>query len=505
MRQQRLSDALTDTRPGPELAAALAQVDPACLNGHDLVRLASVYATMVAHYQAGLAGVLDQVAHSPAGDADSPVERMEQPSRWASIEVAAKLRWSVRKATSQLRYADQLLRRLPNVHAALAAGVIDQSRAQAFVDGLAGLEDAPARHVAERLLAAGADRWDLRTLADRLRRRVIAYDPPAAARRYALGLSQRRLATRPHPDGTADLCGLNLPPDRVAEIAERVAAIARTRRRQGDPRSMDQLKVDIFADLLAGTGIGASPPEPVTHQAPVPLVPSGETGSSEPSATASSDHDDGETGVDEDTPLVGLEPTARKPVAAPLPGPRRGVLELTAPLSALIGLSQAPGLVAGYGPVIADIVRQVVAEDPSLRWRYSIYDDMDGDGQLVYHGITNARPIPDPVTGRTGFSAADAAFLRARDRTCRGPQGCPVPASACELDHTLAKVDGGGHQRGNGGAMCTREHHFKHESGAKVRQPRPGWFEWITPLGHTYTVKPEPYDESTGPPEPPDP
>src|SRR5687768_5475573 len=104
--QQRLPDGLVETPPGPELAAALMRIDPAALNGHDLVSLASVLTKMVSHYQAELAGVLDQVARSPAGDEDSPVERRDEPSRWAPIEVAAKLRWSVHKATAELRYAD---------------------------------------------------------------------------------------------------------------------------------------------------------------------------------------------------------------------------------------------------------------------------------------------------------------------------------------------------------------------------------------------------------------
>jgi hypothetical protein len=521
MDQQRLPEGLADMPPGPALATVLAGIDPAVLNGHDLVSLATVYAKMVSHYQAGLAGVLDQMAHCPAGGQDAPVERRAEPGRWVAVEVAAGQRWSVRRATMELRYAEHLLRRLPNVHAALAAGLIDQARARALVDGLACVDDErSAQAMANGLLAAGAAGWDLRTLTDRLRRRVIADDPPAAARRYAQRLSERRLQARPDPDGTAALSGLHLPLARVAEIGERVGAIARTAKRQGDPRTIDQLKADVFADLLAGTGIGATPAGSVTCQGPIPVAPTatdeqaeddtavggdGPAGSiRQPdavlhTASAAAHVDDHPPCGGPDTPLVGLE-SAPAP-EAPLPGPRRGVLELTAPLSALIGLSQAPGLVAGYGPVIADVVRQIVAEDPSLRWRYSIYDDLDGDGQLAHHGITHARPTRDPVTGQTGFSAADAAFLRARDRTCRGPQGCPVPASACELDHTIAKADGGGHGRGNGGALCSREHHFKHQAGARLRQPQPGLFEWTTPLGHRYTIKPEPYDESTGPPD----
>jgi hypothetical protein len=117
----------------------------------------------------------------------------------------------------------------------------------------------------------------------------------------------------------------------------------------------------------------------------------------------------------------------------------------------------------------------------------------------LHHGITRARPADDGQLA--WFAAADRAFVHARDRTCRGPNGCRAPASRCQTDHTVARADGGRHERGNAGPLCTREHRFKHESAARLRQPMPGVFEWTTPLGHSYTVRPEPYDESTGPPD----
>jgi hypothetical protein len=501
-KQQRLPDGLADIPPGPELAAALATINPTALNGHDLVQLAPAYVKMLSHYQAGLATVLNQVEHCPPGDARSPVQRTEEGYGWAHVEIAAKLHWTAGKASYELRYAHHLTRRLPAVHAALAAGVIDFPRARLFVDGLTCVEEEPAWRIADRMLATGATRWNTKQLSARLRRAVIAHDPDAAAKKQRERLANRWVQAEPHPEGTANLYGTNLPPDRVAGIMERLAAIAKTAKRQGDTRTLDQLRADSFVDLLAGTGIGATPPGPVTNpdptlaepsESPQPASPESEPAEPEPARSEP-------TRPEPTEPEAAGQPEQPAPVGAPLPGPRRGVVELTAPLSALIGWSRAPGTIAGWGPVIADVVRQIVAQDPSAQWRFSVFDDLFGDGQLAYHGITHARPAP-PV-GQNGFSTADTAFLRARDRTCRGPQGCDRPASQCDLDHTIAKVDGGGHERDNGGPLCEREHRFKHESGATLRQPQPGVFEWTTPLGHTYAVKPEPYDESTGPPDP---
>ena len=493
--------------PGPELAAALAQVDPSRLNGHDLVAAAPAFLKMISHFQAGLARVLNEVEYCPPGDGDSPAERSEHTNRWAGIEVAAKLHWSVRKAEVELRYAYQMVRRLPLVHAALGAGIIDWHQARVIVDGVAFLEDLPAQVVAAKVLAEGAGGWTVRRLADRLRREAIRYDEQAAARR-------RRVQAERHPDGTADLYGLNLPPERVAQILERIGAIARTGKRQGDRRTVDQLMADVFCDLLAGSGVGAVPAGPVSNPGPTghPDIPEDEPVDEVPEDDpvdvpvdeVPEDEPDGGA-VDESGTGAADPGPATAPAGSdgggvvPLPGPRRGVIHLMAPLSTVVGISQEPGELAGFGPVAADIVRQVIADNPQAQWRFSLFDDASGG--LFAHGITQVRPDPPAVGGRGGFSAADAAYIRARDGTCRGPAGCSVSASDCEIDHTLARVDGGGHERGNGGCMCKREHMYKHRSGARLEQPEPGVFVWTTALGHTYEVRPEPYFESTELPE----
>lgn len=474
----RLPEGLAQMPPGPELAAVLAGIDPSRLNGHDLVELAPAYLKLISYLQAGLATVLNQVQHSPPGDADTPVERTEHPNRWAEIELAAKLHWTAAKAGYELRYAHHLTRRLPGVHAALAAGRIDFPRARVIVDGVMCLDEPAGQQVAARLLEAGAAGWNTRQLAEKVRPAVIAHDPDAASRRQRLRQAERRVHTEAHPEGTADLYGVNLPPERVAAIVERIGAIARAAKRQGDGRTIDQLQADTLCDLLAGTGIGATPPGSVSNPGP--------TGRPDPTG-------------DTDPDRAAAQDAGPAPSAVPVPGLRRGVVELTVPLSSLAGWSQAPGELAGWGPVIADVARQVATQQRDAQWRFSVYDE--GTGELLHHGITHARPAG--AGQQAWFAAADLAFVHARDRTCRGPNGCRVPASRCDTDHTVARAEGGGHERGNAGPLCRREHRFKHESGASLRQPTPGVFEWTSPLGHTYTVRPEPYDESTGPPDPP--
>ncbi|MEJ3742643.1 DUF222 domain-containing protein [Actinomycetes bacterium KLBMP 9797] len=164
--------------------------------------------------------------------------------------------------------------------------------------------------------------------------------------------------------------------------------------------------------------------------------------------------------------------------AGPLPGPRRGVIDLQISLTTLIGLTNHPGELAGFGPVIADIARHIAAENPDLTWRYSVYDET---GLLMSHGITRRRP-----------TAHDTAYINARDRTCRAP-GCRMPAHRCEIDHTNDWAKSRNTSRANLANLCSRHHHFKHLPDTDLIQLDDGILAWKTPLGQCLTTHPSTY------------
>jgi hypothetical protein len=165
---------------------------------------------------------------------------------------------------------------------------------------------------------------------------------------------------------------------------------------------------------------------------------------------------------------------------AAMPAPRRGVIDIQVPLTTLLGLTDLPGDLAGWGPVIADIARQVVAEQPDATWRVSVYDQL---GELISHGITRRRP-----------TAPDAAFIKARDRTCRAP-GCRMPAKHCDIDHTHDWASSKDSRRCNLACLCKKHHMFKHLTGSDLIQITPGVLGWTTPLGQRYVTRPEPYPD----------
>jgi len=485
---------LAEVPAGPQLATALDALDPSSLDGGQQVDMLVALARQAAHTQARLLAGMAAVADRSIGIG------------FDSDEVAFALHLTRRGAQNQVALAQDLLGRLPAVWAALDRGELCPIRARVFSDVLAPAPDHLAQQIADRLLPA-ATTLTAGQLRARLLRELLKADPGLAAERYERSIRERRVHLTGNDDTTACLSGIFLPPAKAAAAFERVDAIARGLKRDGETRTLDQLRADVYCDLLAGVGAG-----------------------------------------------VGVAPIARP-----------GVVELLVPLETLTGQSDAPGHLAGYGPVIADIARQVATQQtqqwqaetaaaahqaarltqalspgdsatsiPVAQWRFRVHDS---DGRLLYTGTTRARPTapdgrdrPEPLFDLTAINAAarptpsraepiapgvlalrphdpcppaqpnpadrhpNAAMRRwiaARDTTCRAP-GCTAPARICDTDHTEDHATGGPTTDNNLGLLCRHHHRLKHEGGHHLVQITPGEFRWVSPHCRTYEVHPDP-------------
>jgi hypothetical protein len=310
----------------------------------------------------------------------------------------------------------------------------------------------------------------------RLQRQILTADPDAAHARAAQKVTTRRVEARLTEDHLGELHGYDLPPHRAAAAMQRLTAIAAAACAAGDARGMDRLRADAFLDLLIGDGAAAG--QPITHD---PFC-------------AHADHDHADTAT---PPLPdpwlqraaagNLPPTAGgAPPGGTLPAPRQGAVEIQVPLTTLLDLADNPGELAGFGPVVADIARQVTAQQQDATWRFSITNTL---GEVIHHGTTRRRP-----------TAATAAFVRARNRTCIAP-GCRRAARTCDLDHTTAWADGGPSTAGNLAPLCRRHHRFKHAPGTDLIHFSGGTFGWTTPAGMQYVTRSEP--NPAGPDVPP--
>jgi hypothetical protein len=398
--------------PGFMLAAFLSKIDRSRLNGHDLVVLMRARNRQVAYQQAQLLADMSEVARCPASTADSPVVRVDDGEvlEFSADEIGAALSLTRRAADSDLGLALEIRERLPMVWEALQTGSIDLRKARTITTGTGHLPEKDARRVVE-LVIGQAGRLTTGQLTARIARLSLEADPESARTRYQDAVEERRVISESNPDGTADLTGMSLPPQRVGAVAKYLNKTARSLKAAGDPRRIDQLRADVFLDLLEGRHLG--------------------------------------------------EPNGK------------GMVDIVVDLQTLIGLSDTPAEIPGMGPVIADIARQVVAEQHNAEWRYTVTDE---NGQVAHTGTTQRRP-----------TVAQHRHVQARNPTCVFP-GCRMPSKHCDIDHTVAVIDGGPTTTCNLAPLCRHHHRTKHQAPWQLTRHHHSGYRWISRLGHNYTT-----------------
>jgi len=415
-----------------------------------------------------------------------------------SCELAAALTLTGRSADSLLGLSRDLAR-LPMVLRALYEGRIDRARAEIFAAELAGLGDVAAATIADALcdIAGSMTTSQLRYA---LRRMVLAVDPAAVRRRAAKARADARVEAWPESSGNAALAGRELRSADAIAADRRISAIAQALKEAGATGTMDQLRAAVFVALITGRD-----PEPV-HD---------ETGE-----TARSDDGSAERtpGPDSHSEQRWPSSTGKRPWWA---GPGLGgSVNLTMPLTAWLGESDAPGDVARLGSLDADTCRELaerVRRGPGARWCVTL---TGRDGRAVAHACGGAGPDargPGPPgserawLGRLTFHRIACAvcehehktpgyhpssllrrLVKIRQRTCSFP-GCRRPAVACDDDHTVPYDQGGATCECNLAPVCRQHHGTKQAPGWNLNQPEPGLLVWTAPHGRTYATRPDPY------------
>ncbi|WP_241245877.1 HNH endonuclease signature motif containing protein [Microbacterium sp. 4R-513] len=136
-----------------------------------------------------------------------------------------------------------------------------------------------------------------------------------------------------------------------------------------------------------------------------------------------------------------------------------------------------PPTVEGVGPIPLERARELAGEDRSMM-RILTHPET---GMVL--SVSRDRYEPPPWL---------AKLVKWRAERCMAP-GCSVPASRCEVDHSIAWQHGGHTSLGNLCPLCTGHHTIKHHGGWTVRQIEGsgGALEWISPTGRRYVVEPE--------------
>ncbi|MFV0525085.1 MAG: DUF222 domain-containing protein [Acidimicrobiales bacterium] len=164
---------------------------------------------------------------------------------------------------------------------------------------------------------------------------------------------------------------------------------------------------------------------------------------------------------------------------------RRGRIDIRIDLATLIGLTDRPAHIIGWGPVLADIARQIaLAPTADQRWVYTITHP--DTGVVLGTGTTRRRP-----------NARQARHVTSSQPTCRFP-GCQAPATASDIDHIYPYADGGPTLTHNLMPLCRHDHQVKHAPGWTMTAT-PDGHTWTTPHHHTYTAPTEHDPDDHGP------
>jgi len=85
-------------------------------------------------------------------------------------------------------------------------------------------------------------------------------------------------------------------------------------------------------------------------------------------------------------------------------------------------------------------------------------------------------------------------LVQVRDHECTFPT-CSRHAKDSDFEHAIPYDHGGRTCGCNAGARSRACHQVKQTAGWTVTQPRPGWHQWTTPSGRTYTQEPHRYPD----------
>jgi hypothetical protein len=463
-------------------------------------------------------------------------------------EVAVALTLTRRSAARLLDLALSL-DRLPLTRAALAAGLIDERRAEVIAEEVADLDDEHAAAV-EKLIIGRAPRLTSGQLRALVRRAVLAADPKAAQRRKEKALKDGRVEMFPETSGTAALAGRDLPSAGVLAADKHLTALAQAMKAAGQPGTLDILRAWAFLHLLSGKPAATLIPPTGTPATDTPATgtpgdrtpPTGTGGGMPDAAGHEPPRGRGPQQVP-DAPDAGPHFPAASGAGAPGPGgpvtaELRGTVNLTVPLSAWLGWTESPGDVPGYGPVDAEDSRtlaDLLAHRPANQWCVTLTDP---DGHPVAHACARhgpsgspppaglhpgpagsapgpgppRTPVPDWLHGLS-FATLETShcthprqsrgyqpsrtlrhLIQVRNPTCTGP-GCRRPATRCDLDHVTPYDQGGRTCECNLHPACRHDHHTKQVPGWTVTCHQPGTVTWTTPGNRSHTTTPAEYWE----------
>ncbi len=368
-------------------------------------------------------------------------------------DALAETRW---QAEAMLSLAHDLEVKLPGTRAAFRAGILRHSKVAIIAAALTALDPEEAR-AAEALVLGRAGRLTPGGLRAAVARAVIEVAPDKARKRRERAQRDARVQRWREDSGNAALVGRELPPDEVLAADQRITWWATELKKAGLEGDMDVLRARAYLDLLLGKDSrpAAPPAQPAAGQDSNGSVPADSSGSepagstgepnaqngagdgpADPRDDAPADprddgpadpRDDGPAGSGDDGPAGsgddgpagsgddgpagsgddGSPPDPGPadpgepipPTAGVLPAGFAGRINLTIPLTTLLGLAERPGELSGLGPVDPALARDLAraaAANPTTTWCLTVTDQ---HGHATGHGCARPEPRTRPPGG----------------------------------------------------------------------------------------------------------
>jgi hypothetical protein len=395
--------------------------EPSCLDDAgrvDAIRALERLGCVVSAAQAHLAAELDASQRRKQEAAGTPSGRR---GRGVAALVAWARRESPHRGQRHLALATVVPPELPHAWRAWRAGLITEWKVTSIARETACLSREDRLEV-DALLDRDPARLEAmgeRELAAAVQAEAYRLDPAAFVLRRRRAEADRHVTLRPAPDTMTWLTALLPVKDGVTAYAALTRA-ADSARASGDARGKGQ----VMADTLVGALLAA--------------------------------RTDGRPAV---------------PVA----------LHLVMTDHALFGTGEEPAFVDGFGPIPAELARELVAGACTRRDRIWLR-------RLYAHPVTGEL-VATEARGRF-FRASLARFIRLRDRTCRTPW-CDAPVR--HSDHAWGIALDGPTSAANGQGLCEACDYAKQAPGWRAR-PSPGGegheIETTLPTGHRYRSRP---------------
>jgi hypothetical protein len=344
----------------------------------------------------------------------------EAIGRGIAEQIGLACQISPASAARRLSTARALWFELPNTYAQLIDGVLDERVAETVVSETRHLDPDKRDKVDEQLSTAGLCRMGFKAAAACIRKITYEADRDGYVKRGRTERKHRRVGIRPAPDTMALLSGY-LPVEQGVACYAALRKHADSAVASGDGRTRDQIMADTMVERLTGQ-------------------------------TAAAD--------------VDVE------------------LQIMMPLEALVDpKSPKPATISGYGPLPADMARDILITSQGRKWWRRLFTAPSGMRR-------KSGPIVGADQHKRRFEGWLTQLIRLRDQeTCRSPF-CGAPIR--HIDHIVRQSEGGTTSYTNGRGACERCNYTREMPGWQITVIDAGLLHTphsimiTTPTGHHY-------------------